>query len=111
MDARSQHERFRRIHQNLVENRKRSDPEFAATDWLTRCFDSLSVFVSEYPDRQACERELDRMEAEFAEIDNALDGVVSQIRENGMTYAEIEDLRYHLPSPVEKRGLVEGETE
>lgn len=71
-DLSTQYQWFCRLAQPLVEYRLENDPEFAKVDWIVLCFDSIEEFERLFPDRDVCQRTLQKMEVEFRQAEEPI---------------------------------------
>ena len=110
MDARSQHDRFRSLVKPLVEYRHKWDPSFAQQDWMTKCYDSRDVFETFFPDRSACETILNELETDMRNNADDIIAEASRLRREGLSYLDIERLRYEFPRIEEDQGFIRRET-
>jgi len=99
MDVATQHNRFRTLVREVVEQRKSLFPDSLGGDWVVLCHDSLAAFHERFPDRAACERLLAELEARDQETRAELDATAERIRRDGLSYQDEELLRYDLPGP------------
>jgi hypothetical protein len=98
MDAKSQHERFRKLYRSVVQQRLRWSTDSAAWDWAAACYFSFAAFVRQFPDRAACEAVLEELDARSWQTREQLATEIERVRTEGLTYLDVEGLRYDLPA-------------
>ncbi len=97
-----QHARYRALSKSVVEGYLKHFPNEAHDWWQVTCYESREVFGETFPDRVACNQMLNDLEEECSKIEEAVGEQIDRIMRDGLTYEDLELLRYEFPLPDEE---------
>jgi hypothetical protein len=97
MDADRQHERFRNLVRELVQQRRMAFPAAITSDWVISCYDSLAAFRQRFPNAHEAEKWIEEREDEDQACNETVNSELERILEDGLSYQDVESLRYEFP--------------
>jgi hypothetical protein len=107
--ARVHHDRFRALYGDIAESRRAILGAEEEEDWVVRCVDSIDAFLEHFADRVAFEEWIEERERHRDEVIQLLRSERERIQREGLSYLDIEQMRYVLPSPKERNDRENGD--
>jgi hypothetical protein len=94
--------RFRKVAEPVLQRRQAARPSTPNDDWLAICYKNKAKFEEYFPSEEEQEAVVERLARFRQEVHASLTALTHRVMVTGLTYEDLERLRYGVPPPPEE---------